>query len=113
MRNRAMSYDVAAIEGPNTTSWRFLPVIVVYRTIIARRRATSLDVMRCRGCLYHMFICPHEHGLLTMSCHGLTTSYEIAQPLYDCNRVQLTSISRQTIIVKSYDNKSRGDILRS
>ena len=64
VRNRAMLCDVAAIEGPRTTSWQFLvmfknmvsmPDIVEYRTMIARRRATSLDIMRCRGCcLFHV-----------------------------------------------------------
>ena len=39
-----------------------------------------------------------------MVVRHLTTSYEISQPSYDCNRVQmLTSASRQTIIVKSCD----------
>ena len=40
----------------------------------------------------------------TIVVHGRATSYDIAPPSYDCNRVQmLTSASRQTIIVKSYD----------
>ena len=69
VRNRAMLYDVAAIDEPMTTSWRFfvifqnlvaMPDIVEYRTIIARRRANSLDVMRRRGCLYHIFTCSHD-----------------------------------------------------
>ena len=116
VRNRAMLYDVAAIEGPSKTSWRFLimfknlvtmPEIVEYRTIIARRRATYLDVMRRRGCLYHIFTCSHVHGLLTMSCHGRATSYDIVRDRTTTVRLNhfqmLTSASRQTIIVKSYD----------
>ena len=76
----------------------------LYRTIIARRCATSIDVMRRRGWLCHICTCSHVHCLLMMLCIGRMTSYEIAQPSYDCNRVQmLTSASRQTITVKSYD----------
>ena len=54
VRNRAMLYDVAAIEGSRTRYWQFLvmfknlvaiPEIVEYRIIIAGRRATSLDAM--------------------------------------------------------------------
>ena len=46
-----------------------------YRTIITRRRVTSLDFMRRRGYLYHIFTCSHVHGLLTMLCHGRAKSY--------------------------------------
>ena len=80
MRSHAMLYDVAAIEGPSTTSWRFLVMfkhvvaIVEYRTIIVRRRATSLDVMRRRGCLYPSVACSHVHILLSMLFHGPVTS---------------------------------------
>ena len=89
-----------------------MPEIVEYRTTIARRRATSPDVMRRCGCLYHISTCSHVHGLLTMLCHVRATSYDIAQPSYDCNRIQmLTSASRQTInpneIVRlSYDGRT-------
>ena len=106
VRNRAMLYDVEAIEGPSTTSWRFLvmfknlvatPEVVEYCTIIARRRAASLDIMRRRGYLYHIFTCSHctAFSRCSMVLRRITTSYEIAQSSYDCNRVQmLTSVSR-------------------
>ena len=75
-----------------------------YRTIIARRRATYLDVMRGRGChiCSHVLMWTAFSRCCSMVVRRLTTSYEIAQPSYDCNRVQ-TSASRQTIIVKSSD----------
>ena len=100
MRNRAMLYDIAAIEGPSTTSWRFLvmfknlvamPDRIVqssrdiccdareYRTIIVQRRVTSVDIMRRRGCLYHILTCSYVHGLLMLSCHGCPTSYDIVR----------------------------------
>ena len=90
-----------------------MPEIVEYP---ARRRATSLDVMRrCatalnvmrrRGCLYHIFTCSHVHGLLMMLCHGRATSYDSVRDRTTIvlHRVQmLNSAFRQAIIVKSYD----------
>ena len=70
-----------------TTSWRFLAMfknLVAMPEIVSyNHRATScdlsLDVMRHRGCLYHIFTCSHVHGHLTMLCHVRATSYDIVR----------------------------------
>ena len=114
VRNRGMSYDVAAIEGHRTTSWRLLvmfknmvamPEIAEYRTIVVRRRSTSLDVMRCRGCLYHTLTCSHLHVLLMMLCHGCATSYDIV-----CDRttiVRLQSFSDDDQLIGNHSEVVR------
>ena len=72
------------------------------------RLTSSLDAMRRRGCLYHIFACSYVHGILTpmMLCHGHATSYDMVRDrttIVQFNRVQMmTSASRQTTIVKSY-----------
>ena len=67
-----------------------MPQIVEYRTVIARRRVTSLvaDVLIYTP-YFHLFLCSRpSHDVVSWSCE------------YDYNRAQT---SRQTIIVKSYD----------
>ena len=73
--------------------------------ILCGGRANYLYVMLRRGCMYHIshvFMCTAFSRWCAMVVRRLTTSYEIAQPPYDCNRFQmLTSASWQIIIVKS------------
>ena len=95
----------------STTSWRFLvmiqnmdaiPEIVGYRTIIARRLVTSLDVMPSCGYLFtpyfHMFSPARaSHDVVPWACN--TTSFRFHD---DFNRT-MASASRQTIVMQSYD----------
>ena len=76
VRNRAVLYDVAAIEGHRTTSWRFLVMFtpwfrfrdVEYHTIIAWRHATS----RMYVPYFHMFLFVWpSHDVVPWSCDVL------------------------------------------
>ena len=61
----------------------------------------TLDV--CTICS-HVLMCTVFSRCCAMIVRRPVASYEIAQPSYDCNRVQmLTPASRQTIILKSYN----------
>ena len=92
---RAMSYDVIQRRSHRGASHDAL-------AIIAQRLAISLDFRDATSrmfvpCFTYMF----SHA---RPSRDVVPWYEIAQPLYDFILVQmLTSASRQTIILKSYD----------
>ena len=81
MRNRAMSYDVAAIEGPRTTSWRFvvmlknlvaMPEIIVQSSRdIVRLLLTYCDVADVYTIFSHVLIARPSHDIVPWSCDVL------------------------------------------
>ena len=68
LRHRTTTCDGRSLcdRGPSFLvmfkSQAAMPELVEYR------RATYLDVMRRRGCLYHICTCSHVHGLRTICC---------------------------------------------
>ena len=88
VRDRAMLYDARRCDTRD----------LEYRTIVARRRATSLYVMRRPACVYHIFTCSL---VASWSCDVLrrrTRSHN-----HHTTVIVFRCWLQQTIIVKSYD----------
>ena len=98
-----------------------MPEIVEYRTIIAQRRATSLDscnIADAYTIFSHVLTCMAFSRCCAMVVRRFTTSYDIAQPSYDFNRVHtMTSVfsfsadNHSDFVRLSYDGRAMSYVL--